>query len=433
MTEQFEYEGEWWFPQQPEHHFRGKLYSSKDGARLRFVFNDDSREMAEGMRKRGIVNDVILGISTDGTKITVYKYWLKSIVEFQSGFVFFGVHLDIPAHIQFKRMSVQFQHLDSWVNTPGFCIKQTKSGVMLRRKLPKDIQFPVNNDLSVTIHFGEESKVQQTEVVRQNAWLLIEPSSPRNFDEFLNTIQTLKNFLTLAVSVPTYFTVVEGKTESAETIRIVFWRDPHRLETSTDIPPQIMLFTLKDIILRKRTILRKWFERKETLKPVFDLYFGAIYQEMYINNEFLNLMQALESYHRITMKNTELSPKQHQKRIEAIIKATPHKYQEWLQKKFEHSNEPNLRKRFDQILKSCPSGISTQLGNNKVFINKVVNTRHYWTHFDNKQKVKSVSNEELCELADKLRLLLQFSLLKEIGFEPEDAEKRILKNRETLF
>ena len=187
-----------------------------------------------------------------------------------------------------------------------------------------------------------------------------------------------------------------------------------------------MLFTFKDISEKFSFFLKNWFRKAELLEPVYDLYFGTLYNPgMYLNNEFLNLVQAIESYHRRTMKNYELAEDQHQKRIAEILSAVPDKYEEWLGKKLKYSNEPSLRKRLRDILKSCPEALNQVIRNKKSFINNTIVTRNYWTHFDPELKEQSAKNGELFKLVSRLRILLQSCLLKELGFSSKSVETLI--------
>jgi len=69
-----EYEGQWWFPQQPENKFQGRLiFTPEEGSSLNLlVFQVNTKEIPEEK------TDLILGSSSDGKKITLYKCFLKA-------------------------------------------------------------------------------------------------------------------------------------------------------------------------------------------------------------------------------------------------------------------------------------------------------------------------------------------------------------------
>ena len=53
------------------------------------------------------------------------------------------------------------------------------------------------------------------------------------------------------------------------------------------------------------------------------------------------------------------------------------------------------------------------------FIDKIVATRHYFTHYAENKKSKSLQGDDLGIAYSILRLILSYYLLKEIGFEHE--------------
>jgi hypothetical protein len=194
--------------------------------------------------------------------------------------------------------------------------------------------------------------------------------------------------------------------------------------------PFDMLFTFKDISDRFEVFLRNWFEKADLLEPVYNLCFGTLYNpRMYLEHKFLNMVQAIEAYHRRTMKNFELTEEQHKKRIEEILNAVPLEHKDWLENKLAYSNEPNLRKRLKEILEKFADVLDEFIPDNDSFIHKVATTRNYLTHYDERLKELSVEGEELYHFTQKLKILLEICLLKELGFTSDNIKSLISKNR----
>jgi hypothetical protein len=68
--------------------------------------------------------------------------------------------------------------------------------------------------------------------------------------------------------------------------------------------------------------------------------------------KFLNMVQALEAYHRRKedMTQLDLPEKEHSMRVESIIGTVSPQYKEWLNDKLNYSNEISLRRRLKDIL-----------------------------------------------------------------------------------
>ena len=399
--------------------------------------------------------DLIVGSSADGKKITLYKCLLTNIhrhivnkgactEEFEviSRFVFVGTHFNKVQDITFKSLYVRYLNLEKWADISGFKIAPyQKDTYLIKYRLPKKIALKTGDDFQISVSFSASYPAlthPQTEAsIEQNAWLTFTPSISKNLDDFLKVIRIMQNFLTLAMSEPTYPAVVEGQSESEKDdlgdgavfylpIKIVFIQSFYKSPELSTLSTFDMLFTLKEII-RKKRIVKNWFEKTDILEPVCDLYFSTLYQKgMYLNNELLNLTQALESYHRRTKKNLEVSKKQHEKRIQMILKKTPIKHKEWLESKLTYSNEPTFRKRLRDICNECPTAISDKLGTKDSFVDVTVNTRNYWTHFDD-IKPNTAMGFDLFYLVLKLKVLVMTCLLEEMGFATQEIERLMSK------
>jgi hypothetical protein len=244
-------------------------------------------------------------------------------------------------------------------------------------------------------------------------------------------IYHIRNFLTLAITEPVYPLSIEGRIEPNENepknvdISVgIFYRLLHISELCKDLTSHDMLFTFKDVSEDFGSFLRNWFTKAELLEPVYDLYFGTLYNPgQYLTNQFLNLVQAIESYHRRTVGNNELPEEDHRIRIAEILITTPANHKEWLKEELKWSNELSLRKRLKSMLKSCPEALRNAIENEDLFINRTIDTRNYWTHFDPSLKEKVAEKGELYKLTSLLGMLLQSCLLKELGFSSESIDK----------
>jgi hypothetical protein len=149
---------------------------------------------------------------------------------------------------------------------------------------------------------------------------------------------------------------------------------------------------------------------------------------MFLEQRFLNLVQALEAYHRRTTITLDLPEVEHEKRMEAILGAVPEEHRKWLEGKLEYSNELNLRKRIKHTLDGHPQTVDFVVGSGKDrknFVKKVIDTGSYRTHFDESLKDRAARGEELHWINDKLTHLLEMCLMAEIGFEDDEIKRAV--------
>jgi len=83
-----------------------------------------------------------------------------------------------------------------------------------------------------------------------------------------------------------------------------------------------------------------------------------------------------------------------------------------------------------------PESVDLVVGNGKKerksFINRVVATRNYLTHFDQSLEPQAARGVELYRITEELRLLVEICLLGEIGFEAESIRDRIKESASAL-
>lgn len=164
------------------------------------------------------------------------------------------------------------------------------------------------------------------------------------------------------------------------------------------------------------------------------MYFGTVYNtQAYLEQQFLSLVQALETYHRRIMVDRNLPEEEHQRRKREILDAVPEEHRNWLEDKLKYSHEPSLRRRLMEIFDRHSEGVASAVGDSrkdrKAFIHKVWLNRNYRTHHDKDLESQAVRGEDLYRLNQKLKLLLEVCLMGEIGFEPDKVRELVLARR----
>jgi hypothetical protein len=202
----------------------------------------------------------------------------------------------------------------------------------------------------------------------------------------------------------------------------VFYQLPNVPEVKETHPAE-MLFTLADARDRFPQLVENWFAKQELLRPVFDLYFGAIYnRHAFLEQRFLSLTQAIESYHRRTSTATDLPREQHNRRIDGILATAPEEHRKWLSDQLTYSNELRLRKRLADVLTRCPEVVGKLLKKKK-FIDHVLTARNYLTHYDPSLERKARTGLDLYPLTVQLQTLVEMCLLLELGFACEEVDR----------
>lgn len=453
MSDNVQYKGFWWLLNKPDDKVAGILtFSPFEIPSLELIghFTVDSDQYRI---------DIILG-SCGGRAITLYKcigthfsYVSKqeqNATSFVANFLFIGVHFEGVEAIKFRRMYVHYEYLDSWIDTSGFRnpVLEESGLIEIAYQEPDTISIPVNDDLSIYIDTETtHPSFDQTErSIKQTALFRIEFQNEVLIETFIGLISQIANFLGLSMILPINPTMIRGETE----------RFPYFVETNDGHPkplegtcrpievyyllkdntkqkeriyPFQMIFAFNDIKDNLQTYLVNWIENSEAIKPVYDLFFGDIYMsKMYHEMRFLMLMQGIETYHRRRRKNIVSDSTEHATRIQNILNSVPAECRKWLEGRLEYSNEPPLRQRIKEILSELPTDLKKLIGQESKFIYKVVATRNYLTHYNESLAEKAFKPNQLAHVIRKLRMILVFILLQEMGMDKESIGAFMTKN-----
>jgi hypothetical protein len=274
--------------------------------------------------------------------------------------------------------------------------------------------------------------------IAQRTWASVEYPEGGSFEELHGALHRFRNFLTLGVGRSVEPLVVRGVVEADEGPTVEIHYRPAGARSGTPpgkkVHPAKMLFTLGDLAGDFDRFLNNWFGKVEPLGPVHDLYFATAYgSPAYLDDRFLSLVQGVEAYHRRALGTLELPEEEHERRVGEIVGAAPDAHKDWLRGKLAYSNEPGLRKRLAEIMRQDPEVMKPIFGNSSKkregFMYKVVETRNYLTHYDESKKDAAATWQELYELTERLKSVLEACLLREVGFEGDHLKEVLSRKR----
>ncbi|MBU1679713.1 MAG: hypothetical protein KKD86_12835, partial [Bacteroidetes bacterium] len=132
--------------------------------------------------------------------------------------------------------------------------------------------------------------------------------------------------------------------------------------------------------------------------------------------------------------NFVINPETHKKRLDTIYKNVSEEHLRWLKEKLLFSHEPSLKERLEEIIDSVENDVLLKvIGSKDEFIKAAKNSRNYYVHFSPSLKKKALVGGQLYHLSEKLKYLLIYCLLKDIGISENDISKVFSKNRYELF
>lgn len=462
--EQFEYNGIWWLPSKPDNEISGILhYHPTDGITLDLI--GSFREFGNALSTHQ-EEDIILGVTSNGKEVTLYKC-IEFHSSYSSGFhsssyrvivIFTGHHFEKIADIVFNEFLINYYHLKDWVGINGFSLKSESDskGYLIKETVtyvfPEEVRAKIAPlDVSLTFQFSSEG-YRKTEInLKQITCFKVVSSTPVQVDFFREkTNNLLQGFLSLAIGKGTRPIAIKGYTQAAkyqlgngegQYIDIEFfyvYSDLPHLRKKEELHPFEMIFTLKDIISDFESCLNNWFNKEDILRPVYNLYFVTLNEpSLLLDYKFLNFIQAIEIYHRRVIGGQYASGERFDVLYKNLLSAIPQgidkNFKESIAQKLKYVHEFSLRKRLSDIFDKCGSIISRVIENRGAFIEDVVNTRNYLTHYDKKVEMKAVQGEKLYRITQKLQVIVEICLLSELGLSLEKIDELIKRCRSYRF
>jgi hypothetical protein len=447
----FEYSGIWWLPNGEQNTVSGTLrFSNESGIQLSLI---GSLEDFTSFNTREPY-PVILGLSGDGKRITLSNCFATGLTvgmpgfakeSYKARFCLVGAHFNDATDLRFRMFSVRYSHLPDWVRTSGFEVKKyfDQHRFEVAYSLPSDLETETSIGV-VSISFTCNTSGDGIEELNlyQSVWMEVKADKEYSFlDLDHRYIRPLKNLVSLATTRPN--TILELLVFSEEVFSE--YEDGRRVETPIQfffeqsyfeprreklLIPDHMLFTVHDIADEFPSVMERWFSVSEELDSVCNLFFGVQSRpSLNLENKFLNVVQAVETYHRRRMTN-EVLPKAEHKRIKsAVLTRVDTEHREWLEGLLAYSNEPRLEHRIREITEKGYEAITPLITDKEEFAKRVKDTRNYFTHYDKRLRNRAAKGAELFWLTQKLSYLLQACFLLELGLPIEKCAQLLHRNQ----
>ena len=447
MTSRIEYKGEWKLPDD-ENWINGTLVFDPDlGSKLElfgtfnpFIFDRESKE-------------IILGKTTEGD-ITLIDNWYRGKKQIHNGvtigtykpiIIIQGYHFNELSSIKFSQVTFRTFNLFQYFNLTGqiFDIKNQAKSYEIKYDEITPIDFSLNNNCNGQITFdgpltigGRYNEME----LKEEAYVTLNYNSSEEYQQIFEDISKIVDLVTLLSfeqSYPTFITFKDSKfTEDFNGIiqnKNIYcfyehgnYNKNHKLRNRGQ-----HLVGYENISEKFPEIIENWFKLYEDTEEVIRLilkYFKTKYK--FSSDKFVDVVRALESYHRIHINNERLPKEKFNDLISTILSQIELGKDDstWLEQRL-MGNEPNLKIRIEELIsKNKTEFTSTKIEKLNKFCRQTTDSRNYYTHYDPKKKKKALKGRELSDLT-RINLAIVIScLLNHIGIESEFYEEGLNYN-----
>ncbi len=413
----FEYKGEWWLPEQPKLKVAGTLKTeerSKIVLDIHGSLNIEKNCEKIILGKYGFEEITLL-------KVFLYKESYESYglsQQFLVECVIVGTHFSLMQKVMFDRWSVSYTYLEDWLATNVFSVREGKRHSSVSSSFPnyKDIYISsLNLTLRIQSSFYSEDVLHKSIRREHRACIEIIPAEPKGLDWFNEISFYIQVFLSLCLGIPSYRKAVEYSIGSqklkylGKSIVLPNFENPiyhlrDLLEYNSAIKIEAYEIILKYPVIKRnlQKYLDRWFEGFNKLNLIYNLFFSIIEDDAAgqtrYPHDFLIISQALEAYYKVVY---------------------PHR-----------SQRINYRKALEFLLKEVDRTFYAFLSDKDTFVDDIVQTRNYYTHYSETLKDKALSGIRLHRLAWEMRIFFRLLLFKNIGVS---KSKPCIKRFQTNF
>lgn len=446
----FELIGEWFQPGTTDARIPGTLSWSGQRATLQLqgtfsplrgkIFGDEDQRYAS---VHGVTTNsqyvTVIDASRTGTNFSVGNAGFRQAERLSSTWIVIGAH--VTAATTYKELHFRIPGLHIWLGTGGITQSFTEKAhgspqtvTYVFEGVPEEVVEVPQMSSSIGWSVGRTfSGDQTTDVsVTTSASLRIAPREPKDLEWFfrqLGKITTLLSFLSGSPMAPDHVLAIPAEAAGDDTRAevLVGLREAevcrHRHKSDFFLARIHMETDLAAVVTR-------WFEIYESIALPSQLALSVLCsRDLWLHVEFLSLMQALEGLHRATMAGLYTSPEAYEPTRVALISAIPEAvssdHRASLKSRIKYGNEIALGKRLDALVARLDVRIAEAiLGGSKV-PRSWVETRNYYTHWDETARPEALNGMEMHRANVRLRLLLRALYLDVAGIPPASIIKSL--------
>ena len=394
--------------------------------------------------------EILLGTAVGGKAITLLDCFCTSrrnsgfgttsieYLKFSVRFVLMDTHIEKPEVLKFNKIVANIHNLREWVGISGLNVvyNDLSDGreVEANYSQPVNVEFEIDQSTRGKLVFDRLTSARQRVdfvfSIEQTVKLEITSTESVPLEHLLKKVTVFQNFLILALYHPTF--IIDITLESDSVVR------PY--DGFGDIPIAITLlgsqqykvdffdpkkneyevfFTYRNIEQLFPKMIKIWYQKYEQLDHIMYLLFQQFYlRSHFTENSFLNLAQAIESYHERTRPLTKMPKSDYEIMRNNLLATSAPEYHEWLKGIFSFGNSPTLHQRLADMISQF---IDTELHwisvDHERFIQQIKWSRNYYTHLGKELESKALKTYDLYKASLKLKLILSICFLMEMGIE----------------
>jgi hypothetical protein len=371
-------------------------------------------------------------------------------IELRFDSAIFGAWIDDVDSPCVTKIAACFEGTNIWAKDTGFGLRLHKKrfDYTVRYKIPKSRKISLgpgtslrfNREHSIPLGRDSDGGVHLSEKLR----LSIETASPKPLSFFIKKLTSLRDFLSVGtlrfatpseISLKCDFRKAKDAALKAQerysklALKMVF-NDPDE----SKLDPFHCLFTEQAIGVHFEAAIQAWFKKEELFEPALLLYNCAIYSDQFHESQFIFLSQSIETLHRYTRPGRYIDQALYDTTIlPALVRAIPatleSPFRDALTRRLNYGNQHSLRKRLQNLFGEQSAIMKTFRINPKTEASAIADARNGLTHYEPSPDKAAKKRPNLHRMCTTLRLVIEATLLREIGLPDDLVTKLCTQNQ----
>ena len=461
LKDSFIEEGYWWVEGREAEKIAGTLtFDPANRAELKLLglLRDLPSSFTAAMTGGHRGDETIYGVTKKGRPVTLLRAFNRNTQlnmpgipneTWRSNLLVVGLHLaDEEKDEVFSKSYVRFEGIERWLGHEPYSRHYDfdEKRLTVTADKPRETHFADHTDFKVTsvgsLYSSNEPDTHYS--IDVYSQLGIEPPGPRSLNWHLLRAVRLQELASLCTGhyLPLLSLELRGPEETASggkphPAEVHFYSTMAHPEAESRPKHEAPLISGPELISFNSSAVQSWFDQYDIFDPAIALFFTITGQkEMFTNIRLLLAIQALEVFHRRTTTEGVMDEKEfkdfHDKLVEAIPDPGNKRMTEKLRGTWRYLNELSLRQRLKEIVTNLSKSFGhTPPAFKKAHLQRLVDTRNYFTHFSKELENKRMkSGAEMYWASRRIVLLLSLLFLQRLGVAASDLSKLLARHQE---
>ena len=420
LTDTIDMAGDWWDSANPEETSSGQLTFSRRGGIQLFVnraFNPLSGDVRPGdpnpryecIHGRTVKGEAVTLIDAQqlGASLSFGSAGLAQPGRIHARILAIGAHL--PPNFRFPSMTFRIPGLQIWLGKQVIMQRMTfdsenriaRTDYSIVGMDREDLDTPaISSKISVRYEYGLSLDAYSSVQAKVSTWITITPDHPQLSDWFFDQsrkLEILFSFLSGDVFVSD--AIHSQVDKSRHRVSVLF--AGNTIESLSKKHPEDFFLSRPSISASLSECCNKWLEVFPRIDTPASLAMSVMAsKKLWLHIRFLSLFQALEGFHRALYDGKYMEEAAYDAVIGHIQGAIPNavssSHRAALESRIKYGNEYSLRKRIGELEQLLTDEIRLRLfGVCKSVPMSWINTRNYYTHWDEKLKENILDDQEM--------------------------------------